>query len=83
METNENKNNKQNESSLENENLKVSIDIVKYIVSVKLSEKKEAEMAADKKARKQEILAIIAERQKAALHNASDEELQKMLEDLE
>ena len=71
------------ETTEEDTRLKVSIDIIKYIVSVKLSEKKAAEEEATKKAKKQEILAIMAERQKAALHNASDEELQKMLEDLD
>lgn len=64
------------------EELEVQIAIVKHIVFVKLGEKEAREKAVEKKAKRQEILAIKAARGKAALENATDEELDKMLAEL-
>ena len=62
--------------------LEVQIAIVKHIVSVKLAEQEAREKAVVKKEQKQKIMEIIAARQDEALHNASLEELQAMLDEL-
>ena len=59
------------------------IEIIKYIVSEKLAEKAAREKAAENKEKRQKILSIMATRQDEKLMNASDEELQKMLSELE
>ncbi len=68
-----------NAKSKEDEKLDVQIEIVKYIVSVKLAEQKEREEAAAKKAQNQKIMSIIAAKQDEALQNMSIEELKKLL----
>ena len=65
------------------EELEVQIAIVKHIVDVKLRERAAAEKAAEKKAQKQKILGIIAKKQDESLENASIEELNAMLAELE
>lgn len=72
-----------NTKSKEDEIAKVQIDIVKHIVAVKLAEKEAKEKAAENKAKKQKIMAIMAARDEKALENASDEDLQKMLSELD
>ena len=62
--------------------LEVQIAIVKHIVSVKLAEKEAREKALENKEKKQKIMAILSARDDKALENASDEDLKKMLEDL-
>lgn len=66
----------------EDEFLNVQIEIVKYIVSVKLAEKEAREKASAKKAQKQKIMSIMAAKQDEALQNSSIDELQKMLDEL-
>lgn len=66
-----------------NTELEVKIAIIKHIVSVKLTEKENAEKAAAKKAQKQKIMSIIATKENEALQNSSIEELNKMLDELE
>lgn len=68
--------------SSEDEELTAQIEIVKYIVSVKLEEKKSAEMAKDRKEQKQKIMSILASKQDEALQGKSIEELEKMLDEL-
>ena len=63
--------------------LEVKIAIIKHIVSVKLTEKENAEKTAAKKAQKQKIMSIIATKENEALQNSSIEELNKMLDELE
>lgn len=72
-----------NTKSKEDEITDVQIAIVKHIVDVKLAEKEAKEKAAENKAKKQKIMAIMAARDEKALENASDEDLQKMLAELE
>ena len=67
----------------EDEFLNVQIEIVKYIVSVKLTEKEAREKATAKKAQKQKIMSIIAAKQDEALQNSSIDDLQKMLDELD
>lgn len=66
----------------EDETLTAQIEIVKYIVSVKLEEKKAAEMAKERKQQKQKIMSILASKQDEALQGKSIEELEKMLDEL-
>lgn len=66
----------------EDEALKTKIDIIRYIVSVKLDEAKQAERAKENRDQKQKILGILAEKQDADLRNKTPEELQAMLNQL-
>lgn len=72
-----------NTKSKEDEIVDIQIAIVKHIVAVKLVEKEAREKAAENKAKKQKIMAIMAARDEKALENASDEDLQKMLAELD
>lgn len=71
-----------NAKSKEDEEISNKIWIIKYIVSVKLAEKKAREDAKKNAEMKQRILEIKAKRQNAALENMSDEELDKALAEL-
>lgn len=66
----------------EDEALKTKIDIIRYIVGVKLDEAKQAERAKENHDQKQKILGILAEKQDADLRNKTPEELQAMLNQL-
>ena len=69
--------------SRENEELSNKIEIVKHIVNIKLEEKKTRENARKNAEMKQRLLEIKAKRQDAALENMSDEDLDKMLAELD
>lgn len=71
-----------NTKSKEDEEISNKIEIVKYIVNVKLDEKKKREDAKKNAEMKQRLLEIKAKRQDAALENMSDEDLDKMLAEL-
>ena len=71
-----------NKKTDENESLMAQIEIVKYIVSVKLEEKKAAETAKERADMRQRILEIKANRENKKLEELSDEDLNKMLDDL-
>ena len=62
--------------------LELQIEIVKYILSVKLAEKEDREKATEKSAQRQRIMEIMAKKQDESLENASMEDLQKMLTEL-
>ena len=66
----------------EDEALKTKIDIIRYIVNVKLDEAKQAEHAKENRDQKQKILGILAEKQDADLRSKTPEELQAMLNQL-
>lgn len=72
-----------NTKSKEDEEISNKIEIVKYIVSVKLDEKKKREDAKKNAEMRQRLLEIKAKRQDAALENMSDEDLNKALAELE
>jgi hypothetical protein len=69
--------------SKEDEEISNKIEIVKYIVNVKLNEKKKKENDIKNAETRQKLLEIKAKRQNAALENMSDEELDKALAELE
>lgn len=71
-----------NAKSKEDEEISNKIWIIKYIVSVKLAEKKAREDDKKNAEMKQKLLEIKAKRQDAALENMSDEELDKALAEL-
>jgi len=54
-------------------------DIIKHIIKVKLEEIEKADNEEAKKAQKQQILAVIADKQRAELLEKSVDELKKML----
>lgn len=62
--------------------LGLKIDIVKYIVSVKLSDQKAQENRQLKAAYKQKLLGIKAEKQDAELRDLPVEDIDKLLNDL-
>lgn len=63
--------------------LENKIKIVKYIVSVKLEEAEARKKYRENRGKRERILQIMADRQDKAMLEASDEDLQKMLEELE
>lgn len=72
-----------NTKSKEDEEISNKIEIVKYIVGVKLDEKKKREDAKKNAEMRQRLLEIKAKRQDAALENMSDEDLDKALAELD
>ena len=58
------------------------IEIVKYIFNAKEAEAEARKNDAAKHAKKQRILDILAQKQEDALHNMSEDELKKMLDEL-
>lgn len=71
-----------NAKTKEDEELTNKIEIIKYIVSKKLAEKEARENEKKNKEKRQRILEIKAKRQDEALENMSDEDLDKLLSDL-
>lgn len=71
-----------NAKTKEDEELTNKIEIIKYIVNKKLAEKEARENEKKNKEKKQRILEIKAKRQDEALENMSDEDLDKLLADL-
>lgn len=69
--------------SKDQEELEVKINIVKYIVEVKLEEIENRNKAKEKKEQKQRILEILNEKENQNLKNKSVEELKLMLNSLE
>lgn len=63
--------------------LDTQIEIVKYIVNVKLEEQAERIEANKNKEKRQKIMALMAKKDDEALESMSREELQKMLDELE
>lgn len=72
-----------NVRSSEDEVLDTQIEIVKYIVGIKLEEQAVRVKAAENKEKKQKIMALMAKKDDEAMENMSKEELQKLLDELE
>lgn len=69
--------------SAEDQDLANKIDIVRYIVSVKLAEAAERVSAAEKKAQRDKILEIVAKKKDKALEDMGIDDLMKKLEELD
>lgn len=67
----------------EDEVLDMQIEIVKYIVSVKLEEDSVRLQAKAKREQKQKLMSILSEKQESELRGKSSDEIQKMLDELE
>lgn len=67
---------------MEDRDLANKIDIVKYIVSVKLDEAADRVPAAEKKARRDKILEIVAKKKGKTLEDMDIDQLMKKLEEL-
>lgn len=66
----------------EDEVLKIKIEIIRHIVSVKLEEANQAERAKEIRDQRQKILGVLADKQDEDLRNKTPEELRAMLEQL-
>lgn len=60
----------------------VKFELVKYIISIKLEDMKAVTDANERKARKQHLLSLLAEKEGEQLKSLSAEELKKMIADL-
>ncbi len=60
-----------------------ALEVVKYIIEVKLDEEKAAETRAARKQEKEKLLQILAEKQAGKLSELSEKELQKRIAALE
>lgn len=67
----------------EDETLSIMIDLVKYIVGVKLAEENARLKVKEQKEKKQKIMEILSAKQDADLQNKSVDELQAMLNELD
>lgn len=67
-------------SNSTDERLQLGFDIVKRVIEVRVAERDAAKSEADRKARKQRIMGIIAQKEDEKLSNTSVEELRQMLE---
>lgn len=72
-----------NVKTKEDKELDVKIDIVKYIVSVKISESNTLLKVKEQKEQKQKIMEILASKQDESLQNMSEEDLKKMLDEMD
>lgn len=70
------------ETNTEDTLTKLQFDLVKHVIDVKLAERDAAKLARERKAQKQEILAIIADKKSEALKGKSLEELTALLNNL-
>lgn len=68
--------------SAEDQDLANKIDIVRYIVSVKMAEAAERVSAAEKKAQRDKIMEIVAKKKDKALEDMGIDDLMKKLEEL-
>jgi hypothetical protein len=64
------------------QDLTTKIEIVKYIFNCKQQAAELNRMAAERSAKKQRIMDILAQKQENALQNMSEDELKKMLDEL-
>ena len=69
--------------SLQDKELELKIDIIKYVVSTKLEEAEKRARAKEVREQKQKVLEILSAKKDASLENKSVEELEQMLSELE
>ena len=68
--------------SKEDKELEVKIEIIKYIVKIKLDEQERKLKEKEVKIQKQKILTVLAKKEDESLENKTPEELKQMLETL-
>ncbi len=71
-----------NPSGMTDEVLQLKFNIVKHVIAVRLAENEAAKAVAEKKAKKERLLEIIAHKQDEQLQGAALEDLQKMVAEL-
>ena len=71
------------EKTQEDRELDMKIEIVKYIVKIKLEESEARMKARQRKEEKQKIMEILSNKKESDLQNKSTEELEKMLAELD
>lgn len=71
-----------NTKSQKDKEIEAKIEIIKYIVKVKLDEEAARFKAKERKEKKQKIMSIISDKKDAELHNMPIDKLEKMLEEL-
>lgn len=72
-----------NNRTQEDKVLDVKIEIIKYIVSIKLEEAEIKLKERENKEKKQKILSILSAKREASLQNKSEEELLAILNDID
>lgn len=60
-----------------------ALEVVKYVIDVRITEEKAAETRAERKQEKEKLLAILAEKQAGKLSDLTEKELQKRIAALE
>lgn len=71
-----------NKRTKQEEEVEIKIEIVKYIVGVKLEERDRHKKEIENREKRKHIQELLAEKQDANLRGKSEEELKAMLEDL-
>ena len=69
-------------SSTANEKMTLTLDIVKHIISVRLKENQDALLVSAKKAEREKLLGILANKQDEALQQLTPEQIQARLAEL-
>lgn len=62
--------------------LELKLDILKYIIKVKIEENEARKNLAERKAKKEKLLEILAKKEDASLEALTPEEIKKQLEEL-
>lgn len=70
------------DNSKKNDILQLKFDVVKHILDIKLEEKNQAKIAAERAQKKRKLLELISEKENEAFSNQSIEELRKQLAEL-
>ena len=69
-------------AGVEEDTTKLAFDVVLFILETKKKEKEDREQATERKQKKDQLLALLAEKQTAGLRELSEEELKKKIEEL-
>jgi len=67
----------------EHDRRKTALEIVKCVIDARLAEEEDAKRRADRKVRKEKLLAILAEKQDGKLSNLSEKELRRQIDELD
>jgi len=65
------------------DDLELGFEVAKYVIETRLEEAEKARLAAENKAKREKILAIIEQKENEGLANADIADLRKMLDDLQ